>query len=75
MAPEPFSIVLLAGVILIVIRGTLLRPLEVITARFGTLSTKDESEEIPEADTLCDELKALAGQYEELRSAKKEEAE
>ena len=70
-----FSIVLLAGVILIVIRGTLLRPLEVITARFGTLSTKDESEEIPEADTLCDELKALAGQYEELRSAKKEEAE
>ena len=70
-----FSIILLAGVILIVIRGTLLRPLEVITARFGTLSTKDESEEIPEADTLCDELKALAGQYEELRSAKKEEAE
>ncbi len=70
-----FAIVLLAGVILIVIRGTLLRPLEFITSRFATLSTGDESDEIPESDTLCDELKGLAEQYEKLRAAKNKEAE
>jgi methyl-accepting chemotaxis protein len=70
-----FSIVLLVGVTLIIIRGTLLRPLEVITARFATLSTGDQSAEIPEPDRLCDELKGLAQQYEELRSANKKETE
>jgi methyl-accepting chemotaxis protein len=66
-----FSIVLLAGITLIIIRGTLLRPLEVITSRFATLSTDEESAEIPEPDMLCDELKGLARQYEELRRARK----
>jgi methyl-accepting chemotaxis protein len=70
-----FSIVLLAGVTLIIIRGTLLRPLEMITARFATLANGEESEEIPEAETLCDELKGLAGQYERLREEKQEGAE
>ncbi len=70
-----FSIVLLAGVTLIIIRGTLLRPLEVITARFATLSTGDQSAEIPEPDMLCDELKRLAQQYEKLRSPNKKETE
>jgi len=68
-----FSIVLLAGVTLIVIRGTLLRPLEVITSRFAMLSTGDVGGEIPEPDILCDELKDLAQQYEELRSASRKE--
>ena len=62
-----FSIVLLAGVTLVIIRGILLRPLEVITSRFATLSTGDTSAEIPEPDDLCDELKDLARQYEKLR--------
>jgi methyl-accepting chemotaxis protein len=70
-----FSIVLLAGVTLIVIRGILLRPLEVITSRFATLSTGDQSGEIPEPDMLCDELKGLAQQYEELRRANNKETE
>jgi methyl-accepting chemotaxis protein len=70
-----FAIVLLAGVTLIVIRGTLLRPLEVITSHFATLSTGDESDEISESETLCDELKGLAEQYERLREREKEETE
>jgi len=70
-----FSIVLLAGVVLIIIRGVLLRPLEVITSRFALLSTGDRSAEIPEPEMLCDELKALARHYEELRSANRKEAE
>lgn len=70
-----FSIVLLAGVTLIVIRGTLLRPLEVITSRFAMLATGDQSGEIPQPEMLCDELKDLAQQYEELRTASKNEKE
>lgn len=70
-----FSIVLLAGVALVIIRGTLLRPLEVITSRFATLSTADRSAEIPEPEKLCDELKGLAQQYEALRRAKEKEPE
>jgi methyl-accepting chemotaxis protein len=68
-----FSIVLLTGVTLIVIRGTLLRPLEVITSRFAMLSHGDQSGEIPEPELLCDELKGLAQQYEELRTAGRKE--
>jgi len=60
-----FAIVLLAGVILITIRGVLLRPLESIIACFAKLSTGDRSCQIPEAELLCDELKGLARQYEE----------
>jgi nitrogen fixation/metabolism regulation signal transduction histidine kinase len=70
-----FSIVLLAGITLIIIRGTLLRPLEVITSRFATLSDGDTSAEIPEPERLCDELKGLAHQYEKLRRVNKEETE
>lgn len=62
-----FAIVLLAGVTLITIRGALLRPLELITSRFGALADGDQGGEIPEADLLCDELKRLAQQYEKLR--------
>ena len=70
-----FSIVLLAGVALVIIRGTLLRPLEVMTARFATLASGDTSAEIPERDKLCDELKDLAQRYDELRSAKRKGSE
>ena len=64
-----FAIVLLAGVTLITIRGVLLRPLDSITACFARLSTGDRTSQIPEAESLCDELKSLAQQYEELRSS------
>ena len=66
-----FSIVLLAGVTLVIIRGILLRPLEFITSRFAMLSNGDTSAEIPERDKLCDELKSLAQRYDELRNARK----
>lgn len=68
-----FTMVLLAGVTLIIIRGTLMRPLEVITSRFAALADGDQSGEIPEPDLLCEELKRLAQQYEKLRSAGRRE--
>ncbi len=64
------SIIILAGFILIVIRGVLLRPLEALTSRFTALAEGDAGMEIAEPELLCDELKALAEQYEQLRSAK-----
>ncbi|MDX2227957.1 MAG: cache domain-containing protein [Verrucomicrobiae bacterium] len=60
------AIVLLAGLILVSIRGMLLRPLEAITARFDALSKGDLSDGI-ETEILCDELKGLAQQHEQLR--------
>jgi len=69
-----FAIVLLAGVTLITIRGLLLGPLESITACFAKLSSGDRSCHIREPELLCDELKSLARQYEELRNANQEVA-
>jgi methyl-accepting chemotaxis protein len=68
-----FAIVLLAGVTLVTIRGTLLRPLDSITACFARLSSGDRSCEIPEPGLLCEELKGLAQQYEALRSSNQKE--
>jgi methyl-accepting chemotaxis protein len=68
------SIVFLAGLILISIKGVLLRPLQVIAERFAALSTGDTSGEI-EPEILCDELQGLGQQYEQLRTRIKKEGE
>ncbi len=65
-----FAIVLLAGVILIVIRGILLRPLQAITANFTRLNNNSDSPEESTPEMLCEELQELAQQYERLRDAK-----
>lgn len=67
-----FAVVLLAGAILIVLRGKLLRPLEELTNRFVALRGGDKSQPAPEPADLCDELSALAREYEHLREAKRE---
>lgn len=69
-----FSIVVLSGFILVSIRGKLLRPVEVLAARFGALAKGDTGGEI-EPEILCDELKELAQQYEQLRDRVKKERE
>jgi hypothetical protein len=63
------AIVLLAGVTLITIRGVLVRPLESITACFAKLAIGDRTCQLPEPELLCDELKQLAKEYEELRNS------
>lgn len=69
------SIIILAGFILIVIRGVLLRPLEMLTGNFGSLASGDTGVEATDTEMLCDELQVLAQQYERLRSAKAEESQ
>lgn len=63
-----FAIVLLAGAILVVLRGVLLRPLAGLSERFAALASGDRSQGVEDADGLCDELRDLAAQHEKLRS-------
>ena len=62
------GIVLLTGVILIVVRGLLLRPLEMLTQKFVNLAEGRRDQPIAEVDTLCDEMQALARAHEQLRT-------
>ncbi len=62
-----FSIVTLAVVILVVIRGFLLRPMQMLTERFASLARGDRSRPIEQPETLCQEMQDLAASYEQLR--------
>ncbi|HSI87316.1 MAG: cache domain-containing protein [Candidatus Methylacidiphilales bacterium] len=60
-----FAIVILAGAILVVIRGFLLRPLEVLTERFEEMV--DGKEARPIEGDFCVEMQKFADNYERLR--------
>ena len=60
------AIVLLAGMILIVVRGLLLRPLEMLSQQFVKLAEGRRDQPIRETETLCDEMQALARAHEQL---------
>jgi HAMP domain-containing protein len=62
------AVVLLAGMILIVVRGLLLRPLEMLSRHFVKLAEGQRDQPIPETEILCDEMKALAQAHEQLRT-------
>ena len=62
------GIVVLAGVILIVVRGLLLRPLEMLSQKFVKLAEGRRDQPIAETETLCDEMQALAQAHEQLRT-------
>jgi methyl-accepting chemotaxis protein len=68
-----FAIVMLAVVILVVIRGFLLRPIQMITERFKALAGGDRSQPIDQPETLCAEMRDLAGTYEQLRTSDEKE--
>jgi HAMP domain-containing protein len=67
-----FAIVFMAGFILVVIRGVLLRPLQALTANFTRLADGDINSEASTPEHLCEELEALAVQYERLADSAKE---
>jgi methyl-accepting chemotaxis protein len=54
-----FAIVILTGVILVVIRGMLLRPLEIVIGRFVALTSGSATEPIEDADRFVAELRPL----------------
>ena len=63
-----FAVVVLAGSVLIVIRGFLLRPLATITERYRDLAVGDRSKKIDHIEFMPEELRALAEQHEVLRT-------
>ena len=67
-----FAIVALAVAIIVVIRGFLLRPMQMINERFAALAKGDRSRPIDQPETLCQEMQDLAGSYEQLRTADEE---
>jgi methyl-accepting chemotaxis protein len=68
-----FAIVTLAVAIIVVIRGFLLRPIQMINERFSSLAEGDRSRPIEQPETLCQEMRDLAASYERLRSSGEEE--
>lgn len=62
-----FGIVLMAGAVLIVLRGFLLRPLAEATARFQALAKGDPDPGADTNDAYCEEIQALNAQHDALR--------
>jgi methyl-accepting chemotaxis protein len=58
-----FAIVLLTGAIIVVIRGYLLRPLEVLDRRFAAMAAGERTEAMEDTDKFCPEIRRLAENY------------
>lgn len=65
-----FGVVLIAGVVLVTLRGLLLAPLAGINERMAALAAGDASRPAEPLDDYCDELRLLASSYEQLRRQK-----
>lgn len=63
-----FTVVSLSGVVLIVIRGFISRPIQALNEGFAALAKGQPAPPAEDAETLCDEMRELAAHYEELRS-------
>ena len=61
-----FAMILLVGVVLIVVRGFLLRPLRAISARFAAIGTGETVEEDEDDDKLSDEMAELAAEQKRI---------
>lgn len=60
------SAILLTGVIFVVVRGLLLRPMEVLTAHITALADGEIAAEKPSPEDWCDEMKRLSTECERL---------
>jgi methyl-accepting chemotaxis protein len=65
-----FAIVMLAGLILVIVRGMLLAPVESLGLRMKALADGDPSQPADDLDTYADEVRPLAESYERLRKEK-----
>jgi methyl-accepting chemotaxis protein len=61
-----FAIVILAGIVIVVIRGLLLRPLDVLDRRAAALAAGERSAAIEPTDKFCTEIDRLAGHIERI---------
>ena len=66
------AILLLSAIVIIVIRGFLLRPLEVLTERFDAVHTGNPLEDIVGVDHFPRELEPYVSLYEKIRARRKD---
>jgi methyl-accepting chemotaxis protein len=65
-----FGVIIMSGTILVVVRGLLLAPLATLNERMSILLRGEPSAPADPIPSYCDELRALARNYERLRSEK-----
>ena len=65
-----FAIVILAGAVLISVRGLVLAPVQALGERLSALAAGDASQPADPIDTYCDELHPMVESYEKLRAEK-----
>jgi methyl-accepting chemotaxis protein len=66
------AVLLLSGIVIVVIRGALLRPLDVLTSRFDAVHTGGPLDDIPGAGHFPRELEPFVGLYEKIRARRRD---
>ena len=69
-----FAIVILSGAVIVVLRGFLLRPLDVIDRRFAAIAAGERTTALEETDKFCPEIRRLAEHQERIRTQREERA-
>ena len=67
-----FAIVTLTVAVIVVLRGFVLRPMQMLTQRFRSLADGDRSKPVDQPEMLCQEMRELAAAYEQLRGPEEE---
>ena len=69
-----FAIVILSGVVIVVLRGFLLRPLDVLDRRFAAIAAGERTAALEETDKFCPEIRRLAEHLERIETQRGERA-
>jgi methyl-accepting chemotaxis protein len=69
-----FAIVILSGVVIVVLRGFLLRPLDVLDRRFAAMAAGERTTLLEETDKFCPEMRRLAEHLERIEMQRGERA-
>ena len=69
-----FAIVILSGVVIVVVRGFLLRPLDVIDRRAAAIAAGERTTTLEETDKFCPEVRRLAEHLERIETQRGERA-
>ena len=63
-----FGIVIMSGAVVVVLRGFLLRPLDVIDQRFAAMAAGERAMPVEDGDRFCPEIQRVIARYEQVRT-------
>lgn len=66
-----FAIVILSGAVIVVLRGFLLRPLEIIDQRFAAVAAGERTTLLEDTDKFCPEIQRLAAHVAQIRARRR----